>query len=623
MSIITNSSCDSGCNPSDGCTSISLLTSCVKCKPITNMISESGYDLFKCYCGYESKYNEGYCMLTENCHILCDKKCTKANNANFCAQNVTGAICIQNSTTLDFSCSKCQSGYVLTREKCMPIITNSLCHENCDSSGCTREKDNTACLNCPPITGMEVQANYDPKYCFCKTGTYKNGYCLLTENCHDICEGKCTVINDFNFCAQQPIGAICTQNSTTKDYSCKECKTGYALTSKGCIPFYKIRCADTCSSEGCTVQDDNTNCLTCKKITNMNSENQRGVYFNTKCTCGSGSTYVDGLCVYYSNCHKHCNGICTKQNDPLHCAYPLEGGDCTQLTTLDYSCPKCLTGKSYSEDTNMCVDVISNKCYSLCNKCTAISSATSCNECLPGDNIITTQGYSVVKCECAPDTFLLTNNICGYTDGCHGNCNGLCSLRNRKDRCQGCIPHMAGELQSDRTYNCEFCDLGYVLDQYICKAILKSNCHDLCDNSECVVENDYKSCKSCRSNSPSNVATANGGVYSCTCQSGTFVNNNRCEVTDKAKCGSLCLNGCLAPNDNNLCLGGCKQVQNIVKKNSSKNYNDTYECSIGTYSVTIEKVGVNNESCKGFSYTSTIYPEVIHIFSFHKFFLLN
>ena len=559
--ILENSDqCHDHCLKSAGCTLANSNSSCVECKPITGMQADPNFDPKKCECKNGGTYTNGYCLLTTGCHGYCDEKCTVANDPAHCAQKPSAAKCQQNLTTGDYNCTECEESFVLTRRRCRLIFKSESCHSMCDATnGCTAILDPFSCITCKQITGLISTSNYDPVKCECQSGTvYENGYCMIKQNCHLYCDGQCTKENDPNYCAQNAAGTVCSQDSISKNYICSGCANGWVLTKNKCEKLIddSTKCHPTCNSaDGCTHENDNTACVSCKSVTNMNTISG---FFPKSCVCTDG-VFQDGYCLITVDCHPYCAGNCTVKNSASNCAKNVEGTVCKKNeTTGDYTCSECMNG--YVLTVDKCEKKIEDTslCHSSCYKtdgCTREKDSKACVSCRKYTSMLSNTGFYPLSCSCISGTY--TDGFCMETKGCHPYCAEKCTVPGNSSHCAqqidgtNCIQDV---ISGD--YICTSCSNNYTLTKDKCEKILDTSelCHSTCDEAKrCTKASDSTACVACKSYT-NLISTAGFYPYNCACNANTIYEDNHCIIADGSKnCHPICDGKCTVPNSNKNC----------------------------------------------------------------------
>jgi len=397
------------------------------------------------------------------------------------------------------SCNKCSAGYY------QDLPGQSSCKE-CNLGYYQDETGQSTCKLCRQGTYGDAKALPECKACPSDTENTKLGSISISDcaKCPAnrlvkgiciTCDFRCkdcsdTTPNNCMSCDYSVDGVI-----KTGPKSCG-CKEGYYadLEAKKCI-----RCPNPLCSSCAPTSIDDTRCLNCTTLPNIEKTEISSIPLLYKCKCSSDTTLKGELCIFNSTCHPLCKDGCSEPNNPNRCM-------------------KCKAGP------NIASQKVDDHYFS---------------------------------CNCYNDTLLLGDK-CGYLD-CAASCKG-CYAKNNSSSCFDCIANITAIFENDDGLATCQCPNGTYLNNGTCqKPLLNNTCHPLCGGS-CVAANDPTKCLK-TSNKTNAICKEVGDLLNCSCPKGTYFNehsicvsscnslcqkcidNNLCEKCRDDIEGSILVNG--------------------------------------------------------------------------------
>ena len=237
-----------------------------------------------------------------------------------------------------------------------------------------------------------------------------------------------------------------------KNNTCYSCQAGYTLIANLCLyncGTGKFRDTSTPNS-----------CLLCP-IDTYNSKPD-SISLSDCLSCGEGkfsppgSTSIESCHIFYTvGCGLYCNNKCADTTIPnSNCLQCIANTKKTQEGII-FTCERCLDNFKFYKGE--CVPIINDdyKCHSLCkNGCLAEKDQTLCISCKAGKNIKGIIIDDIYTCTCDNSSYL-EDDLCIFSDKCHRNCLGRCTLRNDSQACVSPIQEGSCTYNiNDRDYNC-------------------------------------------------------------------------------------------------------------------------------------------------------------------------
>ena len=510
--------CHSFCSE---CTIPADNTRCLACAAITNIAQSGTGPYYTCACPSGTALSGSACLL---CSTFCNG-CTVPGDNTKCLDCAVITGVLKTGASAPYTCA-CPSNYLLVGTACLA------CDSRC--SGCLSPADNGQCLDCAAITGVLKTGGAAPYTCSCPSGTVLSGSACLA--CDPLCDG-CTVPGDNTKCLACAAATGVVQTGAVSPYTCA-CPSNTALSGSACLP-----CHTFCS--GCTIPSDNTKCLACALITDIQMSGASSPY---TCACPTNYILVGSACLV---CNSYCNG-CTVPADNTKCL------DCAAITAISktgsspYTCA-CPSGTVLSGTS-------CSACSAFCTECTAPGDNTKCVACAAITGVVMTGASSPYICDCPIGT-ALSGTSCVP---CHSFCNG-CTAPGDNTKCLACAAITGVEKTGTvAPYKCA-CPNNYVLIGASCLA-----CNYLCNG--CTLDSDNTKCLDCASIA-SVVKTGASSPYTCSCASHTVLYSGQCQA-----CSPYC-SECTVPGDHTKCLD-CAAITGIQKTGTVSPY--TCTCSPNT-----------------------------------------
>ncbi len=535
----------SACLPCSGycseCTAPADNTKCSACALIGGIVKSGSTSPYTCACPANYVLVGSTCTA---CSVYCSGCTAPADNTKCSACASITSIVLSGSSP--YTCA-CPANYILVGAACMACST--YCSE------CTSPADNTKCAACAAITNVVRSGSSAPYTCACPANYVRVGSACL--QCSGYCNG-CSAPADSTKCSACASITNIQKTGSVAPYTCA-CPTNYVLVGTACL-----QCSEYCS--GCTVPSDNTKCTACAAITGVE---KLGTTAPFTCDCPAGTALSGTAC---TTCHHFCVG-CTLPLDNSHC---LDCADMTNLEKLMYSpgyytCD-CKTNTTYDSESDMCV--YTDGCHSLCNsKCTQQDDSSLCVDlCNPTAVALSTDIAAVFVCSCSLGTvFNGTDCTPVYHSGCHPLCGDGCVSKDNSSSCLACTTSQPNVVSNTSGYfkTCS-CSTGTTLVNTICA--YTSGCNEYCDT--CISPANNSACLNCV---PGIAPEAIIAPYStCACPAGTAYFNATClpliesggsnsSSSTTGTCHPLCAKGkCLVANDATKCVGGCTDAENVV-----------------------------------------------------------
>ncbi|KAK0067591.1 fibrillin-3, partial [Biomphalaria pfeifferi] len=518
----------------------------------------------------------------------------------------------QGNSTLGYTCESCPDGFLDMNGTCIDInecFTNETCPKNSECA------NSIGSYQCTCLPGYRLDLGNTSR---CQD----IDECIEgTNNCQQICEN-----NDGNYtCACLPGNLLTTDKST-----CQLDSSSFELcTHKGCSQTCTV--TNGTAVCGCfigyTLDNDTQHCIDLNECTLANSPcshscaNTNGSF---QCSCypgyklsNDGTTCTVCPKPYYgSNCLSMCicngHGTCDSVKG-CKCSEGWKGDNCNQdvnecdeneacplgqicVNTLGSFQCKCPLGYEYvsnqCQDINECLDVLDNTCNFSTQDC------------------VNNQGS--YTCECSSGYARNVNNVCTDIDECAAkthNCEQICENTPGKYNCKcnygyklslnrtACIKNL--DVCSGSSLNCsDICSVNLITNTpyCLCKTgyILQGN-NTCIDIDEC----QYEQLNLC---SQKDSCLNTEGGYSCSCQSGYYMDNNgrTCIACAEGKWGLECSNDCACSTGADRCdpQKGCICKPGFTGVHCDK---DLDECSNGLLTCGVREHCVNtfgNASCQ-------------------------
>ncbi len=519
-SMMINSTCYA-CHPlCNGCTAPNDQTKCLGCRAVLSVVKSGAVAPYTCYCPANTALSHAACM---PCHSMCDGCVAPSDNSKCLACAPISGI-DKFGATAPYRCA-CPPGTALSGNQCLP------CHPLCRE--CIEPNDSSKCMECAEIRNLQKFGNYRPYRCACPPGTELWGNACL--RCHPLCNG-CTESDNSSACIDcvNTPGAV-VRLGPAAPYHCM-CAPGTTTT----VGATCLQCHPLCN--GCVAPGDPSKCVSCVGVPNVIAVGQNAPY---TCMCDAGSVLESGMCVQHSVCHPLCGGSCVRPNDRSACVKSC-ASTAVQFA-LGNGVVACDCAKDSVYNGQMCVPILKKGCHPLCDDagCGSPGDQTMCVHCANGR-----LGVNVVSrvvdahfrsCTCVPGAELI-GQICGYTTGCHPNCN-KCVVQHNESACIECMP---GTIAGASTYLGNTCSCPAETRHFggRCVPVLKTEeCHPLCGPEGCLSPNDPAKCVSCKT-SADTISTPNDGAFECKCKEGTSpTHTGVCEDCGKGRNGTAMFQG--------------------------------------------------------------------------------
>ena len=578
-----------GCHPlcNSKCTQTSSNVDCIDCVSVASIIKTAiSGGLDKCECNTGAVYEDNMCIYKSNCDPLCNGKCLKELDRNYCVDCNGGYNIDKTSNGPAFQCS-CHTGSTQVGKLCM---ISSGCDTFCLSS-CGIINDPATCDDCASIVNIAKSSNGDYSSCSCGYGTSRvSNQCIYSSSCHPLCKDGCFSIADQNKCVDciNSNGVVSKTPAIGSAYSCT-CTGGTSFLNDVCA--YTLGCDPLCAI-GCTIQSSSISCLDCGAIENIQKVYQGNNLYSCACPTGSNFNNVN-KCLYSTGCHPFCNGDCGSQNNPNKCLDCIADPMITKTANGDYYSCLCTGGKiNY---LNTCV-YNSLLCHPLCNGyCGNLNDGTSCIDCASISNIAKqlTGGSGIFyTCSCGSGSILTSDFRCKLQSNCDPRCSDGCYAVSNNHQCSDCA--ISGNIIKNINNNLAYCDcISETI--FVNSACLyqATSCSPLCNNY-CYEANNPRKCASCISSYNDKIVYSdqidpnNLNHYACyQCNLNETAFRGSCYIPQTASsCHGLCGNtseaACLKSGDPSLCLNKClndqeRVISTIVSTIASGN--TVYNCS--------------------------------------------
>ncbi len=274
--------CSLYCN---GCTAPGNNTKCSACAPIANIQATGSAGAYTCQCPDNCIYvaASSSCL---PCHDLCDG-CTAANSNSDCVACSSSLHVVTSQTAAPYTCS-CDHGFAQSGTQCLP------CSEYCND--CSVPADNSKCNACAAISDIKQTGSSAGSYtCECDSTRVLSGTACLP--CSVFCDG-CNGPGDNTKCLACAAIEGVQQSGSSGAYTCA-CAAGYSLSGTKCSS-----CHPLCN--GCTSPNSNSDCSACSSTPHVVTT-QTSAPYTCACDhgfvlsgieCQACSPYCDTLCCF-------------------------------------------------------------------------------------------------------------------------------------------------------------------------------------------------------------------------------------------------------------------------------------------------------------------------------------
>ena len=456
---------------------------------------------------YSSYQNDQY---INNICVKCNDKCLECVNSQ--------------------RCNKCKNNFYLDN--------NETCVVSCED-GKAEDTKSGKCITCTDFHNCKKCDSNNPEICLnCKNDFY------LTK------EGKCVEL-----CPEQYYENTNTKECSPCSLNCKNCSS--LLKCNKCLDNFLIYngvCTDNCpdyyveSGESCIECETQLQCLKCdtKDVTKCVKCKDNLILFDNRCINSCPETYRE---LPNKTCEKCINNCKNCDNNPLGCnsCIPpynlLNKSLCVQdcgvgfYSTLNNECVQC-------EDNNC------SNCSSIQNSDNEIMISNTCQECLPGFYLKSTNGLTECVIDCG-DGYYGNNSLCMP---CSDNNCTMCS--NNYD-CSYCNNELNLLNSNQCVVNCPFgkASVNYICEDcepncLICKENNLSDCL-VCNNDTYLHKGDcLKDCPEYHVNSIDSKTNSNICIpcYDNNC---LVCNSKNPEIC------SQCSNNLFIDPESNLCVESC------------------------------------------------------------------